>query len=116
MNNTKVYGLSRMTLDNLRTIYEDCCEEYRRRLCKMWGFNVEESWWHGDKAGAGLFIGDWWMPLDIQELRYIVENSVSHEAWLEYCDFVESEINADRKPRINFWSWMKGARPEILKD
>lgn len=102
---------------NLSALYESICDEYRRRLCELWDVVYEESWWHGDKAGGGLFIGDWWMPLDMEELRYIVDNSVLEKTWLEYCDFCESEIHDGKAhPRINFESWMKGLRPEMLKD
>ena len=106
-----------MPLDALKMCYEHLCNEYRRRLCAMWDFPFEESWWFSDKVGSGLFLADWWCPLSMEELRYIVENNVTEEAWFEYCTFLESEINADRKPRINFFSWFElGARPEILKD
>ena len=103
-------------IQNLTALYEMTCDEYRRRLCAMWDFPFEESWWHGNKIGSGLFLADWWCSIDMEELRYIVENNVTEKSWFEYCDFLESEINADRKPRINFFSWMKGCRPEMLKD
>lgn len=103
-------------LRTLKKDYEACCNEYRRWLCEMWDLNYEDTWWHGDHVGSGLFIVDWWMPLDIEELRYIVENNVTEKDWLEWCAFVESEINNGKDhPRISFWSWMKGARPEMLK-
>ena len=82
----------------------------------MWDFPFEESWWFSDKVGSGLFLADFWCSIDMEELRYIVENNVTEESWLEYCAFLESEINANRKPRINFFSWMKACRPEMLKD
>lgn len=117
MNDTKIYGMSRLTLDNLRAIYEDCCDEYRRRLCKMWDFPFDESWWCADRIGEGLFLCDWYIPFDMPMLRYIVDNNVEQKDWIEWCDFVESEIHEGRDiPRINFYHWMKGARPEILKD
>lgn len=104
-------------IDILRRMYKGLCNEYRRRLCAMWDFPFEESWWHGNKIGSGLFLADWWCSIDMEELRYIVENNVTEKSWFEYCDFLESEINADRKPRINFFSWFElGARPEILKE
>lgn len=100
----------------LAKVYEGACEEYRKRLCDAWGFPFGESWWYGDEIGGGLFLADWWMPLDIQELRYVVANGVTHEAWMEYCDFVESEINNGKeRPRINFRSWFMGARPKDLE-
>lgn len=100
----------------LAKTYEGICEEYRRRLCEQWEIPFDESWWHGDAIGEGLFIADWWMPLNVQELRYVVDNNVTEKAWLEYCDFVESEIHDGRQyPRINFRSWFMGVRPKDLK-
>lgn len=101
----------------LKNAYEEICNEYRRRLCDMWEVPYGETWWHGDKVGEGLFLSDWWRPLDIQELRYVVENIVTEKSWLEYCDFTESEIHDGRQyPRINFCSWFeKGLRPKDLK-
>lgn len=102
---------------NLKALYEMCCEEYRRRLCDMWDFRFEDSWWMADKIGDGLFLCDWWFPLNIDELIYIVENKVPEKDWLEYCDFVENEIHEGKdRPRINFWSWFKGLRPNMLKE
>lgn len=101
----------------LPEVYECVCEEYRRRLCEQWNYRYNEAWWHGDKIGEGLFLGDWWLPLDIQELRYVVDHNVTEDAWLEYCAFVESEINNEQeRPRINFSSWFRfGARPKDLE-
>ena len=105
-------------ITQLKSAYEDICQEYVRRLCEAWEIPLEEAWWHGDEIGGSLFLADWWMPLDMQELRYVVENGVTHESWMEYCDFVESEINSGKsQPRINFRSWFaRVARPEILNN
>lgn len=102
----------------LKKMYESCCEEYRKRLCEAWEIPFKESWWMADRVGEGLFLADCWMPLYMQELRYVVENNVTHEAWMEYCDFVESGINdGNEHPRINFYSWFSlNARPEILNN
>lgn len=118
MSNTKVYGLSRMTLDNLRTIYEDCCEEYRRRLCKLWGYHVADSYWMGDVVGESLFVGDWIWALDMTQIVYCVQYNVSVEAILEYQSFVEDDLSAGRQfPRINFRSWFEmNCRPENLQE
>lgn len=101
----------------LKGIYEACCEEYRCRLCEMWEISFNGTWWYGEEIGGGLSIADWWCPLEMQELRYIVEHHITLESWIEYCDFVESEINNGReRPRINFRSWFAlGARPKDLK-
>lgn len=102
----------------LAKTYEGICEEYRRRLSEAWEIPLDDLWWHGDEIGGGLFLADWWAPLDMQELRYVVENGVSFEAWLEYCAFMETEIiKGNDRPRINFTSWFAlNARPEILNN
>lgn len=102
----------------LKDIYESICNEYRSRLCESWGIHFDESWWQSDAVGTLLFLADWWHPLDMPELRYVVENDVPEKEWLEYCDFLESEINAGQKyPRISFHSWfVHGYRPKDLKD
>lgn len=53
----------------------------------------------------------------MEELRFCVDNNVTEKAWLEYCDFVESEVNAGQKyPRINFHSWFAlNCRPKDLE-
>lgn len=101
----------------LKDVYEYCCEEYRSRLCKMWEYHLEDSFWMGDVIGNSLFIGDWIWAMDMTQIIYCVEHNVSVESMLEYQSFVEDDLSAGRNfPRINFYHWMKGARPEILKD
>lgn len=104
-------------IDALKSNYELICQEYVRRLCEAGEIPLGEAWWHGDEIGGGLFLADWWMYLDMQELRYVVENGVTHDAWMEYCAFVEAEINdGNERPLINFHSWFAlNARPNDLK-
>lgn len=105
-------------ITQLKSAYEDICQEYVRRLCEAWEIPLEEAWWHGDEIGGGLFLADWWYPLGMQELRYVVENNVTHDVWMEYCAYVEAEINnGNERPLINFHSWFAlNARPEILNN
>ena len=104
-------------IQNLTALYEMCCDEYRRRLCAMWEIPFDESWWVASRVGEGLFLFGCNVPFDMPKLRYIVENNVPKKDWDEWCSFVDSEIFAGRDfPRINFYSWMRGARLEMLKD
>ena len=116
METNKEYELESAPIDLLKKMYESCCEEYRKRLCAQWEIPFKESWWMADRVGEGLFLADWWMPLYMQELRYIVENGVTHDAWMEYCAFVEAEINdGNERPLINFHSWFAlNCRPKDL--
>lgn len=101
---------------SLGNIYDTVCEEYRRQLCILWDISFDETWWHGDKVGEGLFIADWWMPLSVSEIRHIVEKGVTEDGWMEYCAYCENEINSGNdRPSINFRSWFElGARPDVL--
>ena len=102
---------------SLQAMYEACCDEYRRRLCELWEVPFDESWWVADKTGEELCIADAPWGLDMQMIRYIVEKSVDHKSFMEWWDFVESDIHDGHcPPRINFYSWMRGLRPEMLKD
>lgn len=100
----------------LKLCYEACCEEYRRRLCNQWDFPIEESWWISDKIGGALYLADFWLNIVMEELRYMVDNDIPEADWLEYADYLETEFMAHDNPRINFWSWFSGLRPEMLKD
>jgi len=102
----------------LAEVYEGVCEIYRKRLCEQWDVPFEESWWIADQIGEGLCIADAPWVLDMLELRYLVDNSISEGAYLEYWAFVEQEINGGHdRPRISFMSWFRfGARPKDLKD
>lgn len=101
----------------LSEAYEGVCEIYRKRLCEQWNVPVKESWWIADQIGEGLCIADAPWVLDLPELRYLVDNSISEGAYLEYWAFVEQEINSGHdRPRINFMSWFRfGARSKDLK-
>lgn len=101
----------------LPKVFEGVCEEYRKRLCDAWEYHLEDTWWLADGIGDGLFVADWWMPLNMEQIRYVVDNCVDEDKWLEYCAFVESEINnGQERPRINFRSWFElGARPKDLE-
>ena len=98
--------------------YELICEEYRRRLCELWDYNLDDSYWLGDVVGESLFVGDWIWALDMTQIIYCVNNNVSCDAIMEYQSFVEDELSAGRNyPRINFRSWFElNCRPEMLKD
>lgn len=85
----------------LPKIYEGVCDEYRKRLCDQWEIPFDETWWQGDKIGGDLSLSDWWMPLNMEQIRYIVDNCVSEDEWLEYCDFAESEIEDGRQSPPN---------------
>lgn len=109
--------LESIELRKLRQDYECLCERYRQKLCKMWDIWHEDTWWIADRVGGSLMLCDCCVPLDMPMIRYVVENNIPESDFIQYCDFVDSEIFAGRDiPRINFYSWTKGMRPEMLTD
>ena len=102
----------------LKDKYDWCCEEYRRLLCKLWDIRPEESWWVSERIGTELCIADAPWGIGMDEIIYIVENKVSHLAFMQWWDFVEGEIHDGKQyPRINFRSWFEmGTRPKDLRD
>jgi len=102
----------------LSKVYEGVCEIYRKRLCEQWDVPFGESWWIADQIGEELCIADSPWSLNMQELRYLVDNCIEEKAYWEYWAFVESELdNGHGHPRINFICWFRfGIRPKDLKE
>lgn len=100
----------------LKYEYERCCNEYRRLLCELWDVRPEEAWWVSGRIGTELCIADAPWGIGMEEIIYIVENKVSHLAFMQWWDFVESEIHDGKQyPRINFRSWFEmNTRPKNL--
>lgn len=92
--------------------YEHVCEEYRIRLCKQFGISLSDTYWIVDRIGGVLDIQSYY-TIDMDELRYIVDSSISFEYFEEWYD---QWTNMDNANRINLRSWLMGARPEIFKD
>lgn len=104
--------------ENLKQSYELICQEYVRRLCELWEIYLKEAWWVDNRIGTELCIAYAPWGLSMEQVTYIVEHKISHNDFMEWWDFVESEIHTGKQhPRINFISWFSlGARPEILSD
>lgn len=97
---------------NLSALYESICDEYRRRLCEMWGFDFKDSYWIPDnRIGEVVAICDGEYTFGMEDLRYFVENDTSYEDFSEWWRY--NLVNPKRQ--INAYSWFAlGARPEIL--
>lgn len=103
--------LAQVSLANnatLKAVYEHCCEEYRRRLCEQWDLDIKDSWWVGDHIGSVLILQDMEFSMNMDDVRFFVDYSISYDDFIKYWDaimFNEHYIN----PRAWF---INGARPK----
>lgn len=100
-----------MPPDILKYGYEQCCEEYRRRLCEMWDLDIHDSWWvPSDRIGDTLVLNDLEITLDMDNVRLFVDNNISYEDFMKWWEY-----NLTDNPFICARAWFTmGARPEIL--
>ena len=92
--------------------YEQVCEEYRLRLCNQFGIDWHDTYWILDRIGGVLDIQSYY-AIDMDELRYIVDYSMSFE---DFEEWYEQLANMDNANRINIRSWLMGARPELFNN
>lgn len=101
----------------LHAAYEAVCEAYAQRLCAQLGFmNSDDAYWVGDERGGTLQLSDNYF-LGMEDIVLIVDNAMSYEDFDEwYTQWIDYDMEAgEPKPnRINLWSWLKGARPDII--
>lgn len=97
----------------LHKTYTDCCEDYRRRLCDMWGVIHSETRWIDGRVGWDLSVLYWKDPIPMHWVAWFVENCVTEDEWLSYLDYCDNEINSGKStPSISFYRWFDdGERP-----
>ena len=104
------YG--KLTPMNLCLSFENICDEYRLRLCNQFGISYSDTYWIVDRVGGVLDIQSYY-AIDMDELRYIVDHSMSFE---DFEEWYEQWMDTENENRINIRSWLIGARPELFKD
>lgn len=92
--------------------YEQVCEEYRLRFCNQFGIDWHDTYWILDRIGGGLDIIEYYV-IDMDELRYIVDHSMSFE---DFEEWYEQWMDTENEKRINLRSWLMGARPELFNN
>lgn len=102
------FQISQAPNATLKAVHEQCCEEYRKRLCEQWDMDINDSWWVGDYIGSVLILQDMEYSLNMDDIRLFVDYSISHNDFIKYWDaimFLDYYIN----PRAWF---LNGVRPE----
>lgn len=99
--------LDRMGNEYLSAVYDEVCEEYRRRLCKQWDLDIKQTWWiPSDRVGEVLALNDCEFSLGMADVRMFVEQNISYEEFIKWWDYNMEQGD------INAYSWFKGYRGE----
>lgn len=100
--------------DTLKSVFEHCCEEYRRRLCEQWELGFDFSWWVVNRPGDVLCLNDMEYSLGMDDVRYFVDNNISYSEFTEWWDYnLEESYKGDGAKHINCYSWfINNARPK----
>lgn len=105
---TLLQSIHTATPEALHKAYEAVCEEYRKRLTAQ--MDLRYDYWIADRVGEVLDVNGEY-SLNMPEIVLLVDNAVSfddfYEWWKQWTDW-ESDN------RINLWSWLKGASPEMF--
>lgn len=99
--------------DELKSTYEQCCEEYRRRINEQWQLDVKDSWWIPTyRIGEVLALCDCEYSLSMGDVKYFVDHETSFEDFEEWWNLI---IKNDSCPLIDCEDWFeRGCRPEDL--
>ena len=96
-------GMKRLLKDE----YEKNCNKYLLELYNMWELDAHYGYWVSDNIGGTLCYGDTGLFIDMDNIRYCVENDISYSQymeWLDYCVWA-----ADFEQDVpNLKSWCKG--------
>lgn len=88
VNNIRI---DRMGVQYLSEVYNEVCEEYRRRLCKQWDLDDNQVFWiPSDRKGVdvGIDVIDG-IVLYMHEVRDIVELGITHKQFMDYHEACE---------------------------
>ena len=94
------------TLKSIQNDFKRIAYSYADALCELFELNKEEGWWIGDDIGGVYCNGDMYC-ITFDEIRYIVDNGISKDEFLEYEEYVSFclEFNLSAP---NFQSWVNG--------
>ena len=93
-------------LETIKSDFERVAIQYADALCEFFELDNDESWWIGDDIGGVYCNGDMF-SFTFQEIRYVVDNQISKDVYLEYDDYVKFCIEFNQTAP-NLMSWVNG--------
>lgn len=108
--------------NDLKTVFNVICDEYARRLCKMYEWHYEDCFWVADLRAGTFCSSDIEYSLSLEDVILLVENNLPFEEfqkWWDYnmlINYAQSNHPFNNKYNpINLWSWINGFRPTVSK-
>lgn len=98
-----------MGKENIRKKYEEACNSYVKAMLKEWHLttpNIDSYWIGGDVGGIYEIIDLCYLTMD--EIRYIVDNSINMDVVLKWVDYNLRCFNIGLE-KINLKSWCENA-------
>lgn len=103
----------------LKDDWNEVCNQYLRRFCKIMELDYEYAYWPGGDIGS-VAVWEDGTAYNMDEIRYVVDNNIPKEtveAWWDYSyqiHYINSEYHALQNykelPNVNLESYCKGAR------
>ena len=92
--------------EQLRTAYENACNDYLSELLRMWELDGHYGYWIGDDVG-GVYDYDGGFSINMDDIIYCVENGVTERQYYEWQEYIvdASEFGFNTP---NLESWMHG--------
>lgn len=99
------YKTSNAIKRHLQEKWEAACNGYLLELANMWELDCKSyGFWIGNDVGGTFSYGDTGLYIDMDNVRYCVENDIAKDEymeWLEYCVWAsEFEQNV---PNLKSW-------------
>ena len=105
--------LTRGHLTLLKENYEKACNAWLCELLNMWELDAKDGFWVGGEVG-NVYCHDAGLSLDMSDIIFCVEQSVTIDKYFEYVDYIEKchEYNFETP---NLKSYTKGC-PIVPKE
>lgn len=106
------FQVSQSNNATLNAVYEQCCEEYRKRLCNQWEIHMDSTKWE-DKFQDFLYI-DFisGILLSISSVIFIVDNNINLSDFLKWWDYGSKNKFC---PTMENW-FINGIRPKDYEE
>lgn len=99
------YKASDAAKRHIKEQYERACNAYLLELANMWDLDCKSyGFWVGDEVGGTYSYGDTGLFIDMNDIKYCVENDITYSEymdWLDYC--VWAEEFKQEMPNLRAW-------------
>lgn len=95
------------TIETLKKNFKLTAQGYVKALCEMWHLDEYYGFWVADDIGGVWCYGDTGTAITYEDMRVLVEQQVSFDAFMEYYDYCSWAIEFEQH-EPNLSAWLKG--------